>query len=358
MKLSSGKLFDDMVHFLRTATMQKKFSAYLLLLLLMAASLSARQTGPAWVTYTPPSGKFTALFPSEPKAGHQTTKTGDLTAEVYTYIASEQGINFLVSYTDMDPKSTPSADLILKNAQDHLLQEGGGKMLTSKKTDFMRGSNDRLPMLEFTGENPTLILKGMVIYDGFTNYTLLTFCPKGQDGSAAITKFLSSFKLNPATQQTNDTWVKFTSSEGKFSAIFPTEPKPSHQTVNDQGQTIQINNFVVTVDDMILGVTYTDYDLNTTYPVESGMKAEQDTLLKGFNATLVASARSEFPRGTNDKLPGLEFTGTSNERNVQGVVIVDARRVYVVAFICPKTKDYSAASEKFFSSFKLTSNSN
>jgi len=334
--------------------MQKKFPAYLLLSLLIAASLAARQAAQPWVTYTPPSGKFTALFPAAPKPGHQTTKTGDLIAEVYTYIASEKGINFLVSYQDLDAKSNPSADLILKNAQDHLLQEGGGKMLTSKRTEFVRSRNDRLPMMEFTGENATLTLKGLVIYDGYTNYTLLTFCPKGQDASVAITKFLTSFKLNPPTQKSNDTWVEFTSSEGKFSALFPREPVPDSKTINTEGQTIQINNFIVTDNDRILGVTYTDYDPNITYPVESGMKAEQDNLMKGFNATMLTSTRTEFPRGTNEKLPSLEFTGASSDRNLKGVVIVDVRRVYVVASICPKTKDCSAASEKFFSSFRLT----
>ena len=76
--------------------------------------------------------------------------------------------------------------------------------------------------------------------------------------------------------------------------------------------------------------------------------------MKGFNATVVASKRGEFLRGTNEKLPSLEFSGTSSDRNMQGVVIVDVRRVYVVAFICPKSKDYSADSEKFFNSFTLT----
>jgi hypothetical protein len=163
-----------------------------------------------------------------------------------------------------------------------------------------------------------------------------------------------SLAARQAAQQANDTWVKFTSSEGKFSALFPIEPKPAHQTINQEGQTIQVNNFVVTINNMILGVTYTDYDPTTTYPIESGMKAEQDTLLKGFNATLVASRRTEFLRGANEKLPSLEFSGTSSDRNLQGVVIVDVRRVYVVAFICPKSKDFLAPSEKFFASFTLT----
>jgi hypothetical protein len=254
----------------------------------------------------------------------------------------------------LNPKATLSADAALKTAQDGLLQTGGAKLLTSTRSNYVRGPNDRLPMLEFTGETDTTALKGSAIFDTDHIYTLAALCPKGQDCSAAVTKFLSSFKLNPATQQIKETWVKFTSSEGKFSALFPLEPRPDRKTINTEGQTIQVNNFIVTDNDMILGVTYTDYDPNTTYPVESGMKAEQDTLMNGFHATLLTSTQTEFLRGSNEKLPSLEFTGATSNRNLKGVVIVDVHRVYVAASICPKTKEGSAASEKLFSSFRLT----
>jgi len=333
--------------------MRMKVSAYLLLSWLMAASLAAQQAAQPWVKYTPPTGKFSALFPTEPKADHQTTRDGGLITEVYTYISSEKGI-FSVNDMLLNPQATLSADAALKTAQDGLLQTGGAKLLTSKRTDYVRGPNDRLPMLEFTGETDTTAIKGSAIFDTDHMYTLAAFCPKGQDCSAAVTNFLSSFKLNPATQQTEDTWVKFTSGEGKFSALFPAQPIPDRKTVNPEGQTIHINNFIVTVNDMILGVTYTDYDPNTTYPVESGMKAEQDNLMKGFNATLLTSTRAEFLRGSDEKLPSLVFSGASSDRDLTGIVIVDVRRVYVVASIVPKTKEGSAASAKFFSSFELT----
>src|SRR5579864_1791093 len=299
--------------------MQKKLSAFLLLSIFAAASLTARQAAQPWVAYTPPSGKFTALFPTEPKAGHQTINDGGLITEVDTYISSEKGI-FFVNYMHLNPKATVSADAALKTAQDGLLQTGGAKLLTSTRTEFARGPNDRLPMLEFTGETSTTAVKGSAIFDTDHIYTLATLCPKVQNRSAAVTKFFSSFKLNPATHQPTDTWIKFNSSEGKFSALFPIEPKPIHQTVNSEGQTIQVNNVVVKDNDMLVGVTFTDYDPNTTYPVESGMKGEQDALLKGLNATLLTSTRSEFPRGANQKLPSLEFTASSTDQNLRAIV--------------------------------------
>jgi len=331
--------------------MRRKLPPFLLLSFLMAASLQARQAPQPWITYTPPSGKFTALFPTEPKVDHQNTNDGGLMTEVDTYLSSEKGI-FFVNYIHLNPKSNLSADAALKSAQDGLIQSGGARLLTSTKAEFVRGPNDRLPMLKFTAETNASAMKGSLIFDTDHIYTLATLCPKGQDCSAAVTKFLSSFKLNP-TKQTADSWINFNSIEGKFSARFPVEPSPTHQTVTNNGQTMQVNNVVVKDNDMLMGVTYTDYDPNTTYPVESGMKAEQDSLLKGLNVALLDSTRTEFPRGSIEKLPSLEFTAASNDQNVRAVVIVDVLRVYIVAFICPKTKDCSAATDKFFSSFKL-----
>src|SRR5579864_2825907 len=207
--------------------MQKKLSAFLLLSIFAAASLTARQAAQPWVAYTPPSGKFTALFPTEPKAGHQTINDGGLITEVDTYISSEKGI-FFVNYMHLNPKSTLSADAALKTAQDGLLQTGGAKLVTSTRTEFVRGPNDRLPMLQFTGETNTTAVKGSAIFDTDHMYTRATLCPKAQDCSAAVTKFLGSFKLNPATPQSSDTWVNFTSTDGKFSALFPVAPNPTH----------------------------------------------------------------------------------------------------------------------------------
>lgn len=72
--------------------MKKRLYAFLLVSFLMAAPLAARQTATPWVTYTPPSGKFTVLFPAAPKTGHQTTNDGGLISEVDTYTSSEKGI--------------------------------------------------------------------------------------------------------------------------------------------------------------------------------------------------------------------------------------------------------------------------
>jgi hypothetical protein len=333
--------------------MHKKIPALLLLSSLMAASLAARQAPQPWVSYTPPSGKFTAFFPTEPKVDHQNTNDGGLMTEVDTYLSSDKGI-FSINYMHLNPKANLSADAALKTAQDGLLQTGGAKLLTSTRTEFVRGPNDRLPMLEFTAENNATAVRGSAIFDADHIYTLAVLCSKGQDCSASATKFLSSFKLNPTTQQAKDTWINFNSTEGKFSAQFPVAPNPTHQTVNTEGQTMQVSNLVVKDNDMLMGVTYTDYDPNTTYPVESGMKAEQDALLKGLNVTLLTSTRTESPRGSTEKLPSLEFTAASNDQNLKATVIVDDHRVYIVAFVCPKAKNCSNETQKFFGSFKLT----
>lgn len=362
--------------------MHKKFASYLILSLafstFLAASLAARQTPQTWVTYTPPSGKFTTQFPAEPKPGHQTSKDGGLTTEVYTYMWADKGVVLVASYMDLDANATPSADADLKAVQDNLVQGAGGKVLKSTPTEFPRAPNEMLPTLQFTGETDTSDIKGAVIYDVYHIYMLLTLCPKDQQCADTTLKFLLSFKLNPvraanklipapsptpsapaphAAQLTSDTWVKFTSPEGKFSALFPSMPKPDHKTTHIEGQTIETTNFIVVDKRIVIGASYTDYDPKATYPVEDGMKAERDALLKGLtggDAKLLTNTRSEFPRGASEKLPSLEFTAATGEQTVKALVVVDDHRVYIIMVLSPKTMDASADTAKFFSSFKLT----
>jgi len=182
--------------------MQKKFVAYLILPLafsvFMAASLAARQAAKPWVTYTPPAKNFTVQFPVEPKPDHQTLKDGGLITEVFSYISVSSGNGiFFVNYMALNPKAAVSADAAMKTAQNGLLQTGGAKLLTSTKSEYVRGPNDRLPMLEFTGESDTTAVKGSAIFDTDHVFTLANLCSKGQDCSVAAKKFFSSFKLTP-----------------------------------------------------------------------------------------------------------------------------------------------------------------
>jgi hypothetical protein len=52
--------------------------------------------------------------------------------------------------------------------------------------------------------------------------------------------------------------VAYTPPSGKFTALFPTEPKADHQTFQVNSFALTVNNFIVTNNDMILGVTYTE----------------------------------------------------------------------------------------------------
>lgn len=176
--------------------MRKKFVSFLILTVVMATALTARQAAKPWVTYTPPAKNFTAQFPTAPNPDHQITN-GGLVTEVYSYISGENRVLFFVNSMALNPNATVSAEAALKTAQDGLLHTGGAKLLTSTKTEYVRGPDDRLPMLEFTGETDAITIKGRAIFDTDHMYTVGTFCPKGRDCSSSITKFFSSFKLLP-----------------------------------------------------------------------------------------------------------------------------------------------------------------
>lgn len=178
--------------------MQKKLAAYLILALLCAASLTARQAAPAWVTYTPPSKKFTVQFPVAPEADHRALGTGLFTA-LDEYISAQHGNVFSINYMAINPKADLSADAVMESARDGLLQVGGAKQLTSAKSQFTRAPNDQLPMLEFTGETDTTAVMGRIIFVTDHIYTLSALCSKKQDSSADAAKFFTSFKLRPRT---------------------------------------------------------------------------------------------------------------------------------------------------------------
>jgi hypothetical protein len=180
----------------RIPTMQKKFAAYLIASLVVATVHAAQQAPQNWVTYTPPTGRFTAQFPAAPTPDHAAMNDGGLIVTVDTYIASSNGM-FFINDMRVNPKATPTADAALKSAEDGMLQTGGAKLLTSSMTNYVRGPNDQLPMLEFTGGTNSTAVSGRAIFDTDHIYTLATLCPKTQDCSAASQKFFNAFKLKP-----------------------------------------------------------------------------------------------------------------------------------------------------------------
>jgi len=198
---SLGPRDDKLLH-QGAGAMKKKFASYLILSLafstFLAASLTGRQAAKPWITYTPPAKNFTVQFPVEPNPDHQTLKDGGLITEVFSYISVSSGNGiFFVNYMALNPQATVSADAALKTAQNGLLQTGGAKLLTSTKSEYVRGPNDRLPILEFTGESDTTVVRGSAIFDTDRVYTLANLCSKGQNCSVAAKKFFSSFKLTP-----------------------------------------------------------------------------------------------------------------------------------------------------------------
>lgn len=181
--------------------MQKKLPAYLILALLCAESLTARQADQAWVTYTPPTRKFTVQFPIAPEADHRAIGTGLFTA-LDEYISAQHGNVFSINYMAINPKADLSPDAVMESARDGLLQVGGAKQLTSTKSQFTRAPNDQLPMLEFTGETSSTTVMGRVIFVTDHIYTLSALCSKKQDSSADAAKFFASFKLTPSPPPT------------------------------------------------------------------------------------------------------------------------------------------------------------
>jgi hypothetical protein len=169
----------------------RKPRAFLPFLVCLCASIaSAQQPDTAWVTFTSPDKSFSILCPGHP----QLTETKQLHALNRMWTLAEQGpVVYLAGYSDYDSKISVEKELELD--RDNFLTTVQAKLVASKRTEFERGPNDKLPSLEFTGENPNYNFKCLVILDDQRAY----FFGVGGKGDilANTEKFLSSLKLYP-----------------------------------------------------------------------------------------------------------------------------------------------------------------
>lgn len=170
--------------------MQKPWASLSLLLFFSAGGASAQQAGDAWVTFTAPDKSFSILCPGQPKFSE--TQQPHVLSRVWS-LAVEGSEFYLAGYSDFDLKV--SADNELDLDRDNFLKTVQARLVTSKRTEFERGPNDKLPSLEFTAENSNYNFSGLAIVDDRRAYF---FAVGGQGDILANTKkFFSSLKLYP-----------------------------------------------------------------------------------------------------------------------------------------------------------------
>lgn len=145
--------------------------------------------------------------------------------------------------------------------------------------------------------------------------------------------------------QANDTWIKFSPAEGRFSVLMPAQPEPSIETTT----ATTTNVFVASENGTFYLAGWADYKPDFNLDIETELKATRDNFIKGLEATLLNETKISL-----DGNPGIEFTAErkADKASVKSRVYIVGKRPYQLATVV--TQGDVKNIEKFYSSFKLT----
>lgn len=190
--------------------------------------------------------------------------------------------------------------------------------------------------------------------------------------SAALLLLVMSAALALSIQKP-DEWIKYTSSEGRYSVSLPAQPKLNMQEATTaDGQKVPIYRASVDEPGVTFMIGYFDSVSGTTFSAD----AARDAMVKRINGTLISESAISL-----GGYPGRELKVLTKLVPVQAAegakpaeeakpaeaieCIVRARfyeadkRVYVLQFIFPKSLDsdaLAAKATKYFDSFQVVKN--
>ena len=154
--------------------------------------------------------------------------------------------------------------------------------------------------------------------------------------------------------QSNGEWVKYTSTEGRFSVLLPQQPELSSQeSTAATGEKLRQYMTEATESDSAYVLAYFDLPPDMTYSLDEG----RDGFVGSAKWTLLSNEAISLGGG----YPGLKFKASL--KNEGGDELVSSRiykvgsRVYMLFHFFLKASDSSTMAEKtakFFDSFKVT----
>lgn len=171
----------------------------------------------------------------------------------------------------------------------------------------------------------------------------------------AIAALIFGLALQPPPAAAAE-WVTVTYEDAGFSAIFPTQPAYSEQTMTGLSAPYVVHNYVANAGDLIFMVGYTAYPADYLFDVDAELKANQDNFNNGSaEARLLTSRRTTYERAPGDALPALEFMSESDSWSlIKSIVILDGQNVYMaVAAANNKGIDAAADTDQMIRNFRL-----
>lgn len=159
-----------------------------------------------------------------------------------------------------------------------------------------------------------------------------------------------------ALGQKPNEWIKYNSTEGRFSVMLPSTPTTGTQEAAT-ADGVKFTQYKITLVDgsAVYLIGYFDHVSGTNFSFDKArdgmVGAVKGTLLEESNITLSASPGRELKVATKDD-QGIDYLLRARFYDVD-------QRVYVIQFIYPKSANdeaMNAAGAKYFDSFQLLKN--
>jgi hypothetical protein len=180
---------------------------------------------------------------------------------------------------------------------------------------------------------------------------LLLTAPIGYGVSPLVSTQLNAVA---AAVQTETPWIKFSSPEGRFSALFPHEPKFESAAATDSSG---ITNYRYS--DLESGYAFICEYFDVASPVadvQHFLDVTRDGIVRGAGATLVGEEKTSLKTYSGRELQMALKVDEGTEINILTRIYLVDKRLYSLTFLHVKTMDATVAADrgkKFFSSFEL-----
>jgi len=167
-----------------------KKASITLLVLLIAALPFALQGQTGWIKYNSPEGRYSVLFPGEPKLTTQdtTAATGEKMLQ-YLAMSSDSGAVYMVGYFDSAANMTFSFD----KARDGFVAAVKGTLLAEKAISLDGNPGRELKVLAKIPDADELIMMVRFFQVGMRIYVIQLIVPKSSEAATSAEKNVNYF---------------------------------------------------------------------------------------------------------------------------------------------------------------------
>lgn len=151
-------------------------------------------TKPASNEYKSVGGRFSILFPKDPKEEKQTTDTDVGSIDSYSFTVEDKSIVYMVTYNDYPADAMISADVdtVLDGARDGALNSTNSKLISETKIQI-DGYSGREIKAQTSKDNMIIVSRIYLVKNRL--YQILALATHENCDNSSYIKFFNSFKL-------------------------------------------------------------------------------------------------------------------------------------------------------------------